>query len=105
LSGDGSLHPRNVGSSVNWKTIRKVCEYVKDPNIIKYPILIASKCIRKCSILFDRNNLWRFATDISTDSIDKVSDGVNRGNPYASGYAIGFDERKSETLHCINKEI
>jgi hypothetical protein len=58
---------------------------------------------RKCSILFDRNNLWRF-TDISTDSIDKVSD--NRGNPYASGYAIGFDERKSETLHFASiKEI
>jgi hypothetical protein len=34
------------------------------------------------------------------------SDGVNRGNPYASGYAIGFDERKSETLHFASiKEI
>jgi hypothetical protein len=31
--------------------------------------------------------------------------GVNRGNPYASGYAIGFDdERKTETLHYINKK-
>jgi hypothetical protein len=58
---------------------------------------------RKCYILFDRNNLWRFATYLSTDSIDSID---NRGNPYASGYAIGFDERKSETLHFASiKEI
>jgi putative chitinase len=100
-SGDGSLH-RGYGviQLTGKDNQRKFSEYVKDPNIIKYPILIASKyALESALFFFDRNNLWRFATDISTDSIDKVSDGVNRGNPYASGYAIGFDERKSETLH------
>jgi putative chitinase len=107
-SGDGSLH-RGYGvlQLTGKDNQRKFSEYVKDPAILKYPILIASKYALESAIFFfDRNNLWRFATDTSTDSIDKVSDGVNRGNPYASGYAIGFDERKSETLHFASiKEI
>jgi hypothetical protein len=39
-SGDGS--PQRMEFFINWKgQSEKFVEYVKDPNIIKYPILIA----------------------------------------------------------------
>jgi hypothetical protein len=34
------------------RTIRKFAEYVKDPNIIKYPILIASKYALESALFF-----------------------------------------------------
>jgi hypothetical protein len=44
------VHYRGYG--VNWKDKRKFAEYVKDPNIIKYPILIASKYALESALFF-----------------------------------------------------
>jgi predicted chitinase len=39
-SGDGSLHRGYGVLQLTGRTIRKVCEYVKDPNIIKYILIV-----------------------------------------------------------------
>jgi hypothetical protein len=72
---------------------------LKDPTNLKYPILIASKyALESALFFFDRNNLWRFATDTSA-LILLICDGVNRGNPYASGYAYWMMNVNQK--HCI----
>lgn len=99
-SGDGWLHrgygPIQLTGKANHYAF---ADYVKDPAIKTNPALIAEKyALESALFFFDKNNIWKYAVDLSDDSIDKVSDAINRGNPFAKGYAIGYKDRKERTL-------
>ena len=99
-SGDGWKHRGYGPIQTTGKTNQYAfADYVKDPAIKTDPSLIASKwALESALFFFDKNNIWKYALTMDIDSIDKVSDAINRGNPFAKGYAIGFDDRKLQTL-------
>ena len=72
---------------------------VNDLSILQTPGLVATKYAFDSGIwFFNRNNLFKLCTDLSEETILKISRGVNLGNPNSQKTPNGLEDRKSKTL-------
>jgi len=73
-------------------------EYVKDPEVIFNPGLIATKYAMESIVwFFEKNNLFKLCTDMSDSTILTISRAVNIGNPKSTKTPNGLDDRIKKT--------
>jgi putative chitinase len=78
---------------------RLFAESVNTPTIMLNPDLVAYHYAFDAGIwYFTENNLFRLCTDLSEETILKISRAVNLGNPNSKAMPHGFEDRKAKTL-------
>lgn len=78
---------------------RLFAESVNTPTIMINPDLVSYHYAFDAGVwYFNENNLFRLCTDLSEETILKISRAVNLGNPNSKGMPHGFEDRKAKTL-------
>lgn len=88
--------PLQLTGRNNYKAL---AEHFGNGHILTNPDLVTTDYAFESALWFFRHNLlFRYAQDVTQDSILKISKGVNLGNPASTGMPHGILERKTHTL-------
>lgn len=99
-SGDGYKY-RGIGGIhlTGKRNISRFADAIRHPELIADPSPIATVYAFDAGLWFFRdNNLFKECTGVSTNTVKRVSNGVNRGNVDAAKDPIGLKERQEATF-------
>lgn len=98
-SGDGwKYRGRGAVQLTGKDNYKQFSEYMKKPEILTNPDLVATEYSFESAIFFfDRNKLWNLCSVVDTPSITKLSKAINLGSAASKATPHGLDDRILKT--------